>query len=449
MIFSDRVRLSGTLLLRSDLHVGTGAVVQPDITRSQDAASIQIAGITMGVSIYLNMAEAPFIPATSLKGALKARARKIADFDVAKVFGSIKHTETESGQVGRLWIEGAALVKAAVVDTSETSRSKATHVTHHVAIEPQSGAAAPNKLFAREIVNAGSTFGFSATWFGSLEDDDLKVVLGLLLGGLSMGRGSTKGHGTVNLVPDSLRIEQGAARVGALSFTLLPAEEAKAYLKALATPAVPAHCIPLTLTCDGPVMSISAQSDARTDRGNTLSPITREQGFHLQPESLYGALRSRARWIAEVEQRRELGVLTDERVDQSDKPLMETSTDIKKARPLSAVERLFGVTGWRGRLSLRELNSAGTGERIEMTSTSIDRFTGGGRDGYLFNEVAFDKAELKVELQVEYAGEDDEDKNKDAISFLERLVDDLVVHGIDLGHGAAKGFGWFKVERGE
>ena len=113
---------------------------------------------------------------------------------------------------------------------------------------------------------------------------------------------------------------------------------------------------------------------------------------------------------------------------------------------LSSVERLFGVTGWRGRVIVGDLAWAAppvAADAIQdLTSVSIDRFTGGGRDGALYTtQVFLDPAfDLRARLDRTGALVTDDDA-----ALFDALIADLTTNGLFLGHGAAKGFGWFAV----
>jgi hypothetical protein len=75
-----------------------------------------------------------------------------------------------------------------------------------------------------------------------------------------------------------------------------------------------------------------------------------------------------------------------------------------------------------------------------FTSVALDRFSGAPIDQALFATRAFVGTRLAIVLRL--------DAREEAASeaFVERLIQDLKDDPLDLGHGSAKGFGWFGVE---
>ena len=74
---------------------------------------------------------------------------------------------------------------------------------------------------------------------------------------------------------------------------------------------------------------------------------------------------------------------------------------------------------------------------VEMTSVSLDRISGGGRDGALYTERVYWGVTFRAGLHLPEDLEDDEK------TLWEDLLASLDAEGIELGHGSAKGFGWF------
>lgn len=85
------------------------------------------------------------------------------------------------------------------------------------------------------------------------------------------------------------------------------------------------------------------------------------------------------------------------------------------------VQRLFGESGYRGLLSINRLEVK-TAEPWNVTSVKLDRFSGVPVDNALFTTATFLGVQVIVTLRL------DEKR------------------GIELGHGANKGVGWFRVE---
>jgi len=110
-----------------------------------------------------------------------------------------------------------------------------------------------------------------------------------------------------------------------------------------------------------------------------------------------------------------------------------------------AVKELFGYSkddggGMRGSILISDLFIGSAPQQKIINHVSIDRFTGGARDGFLFSEQPLYKGnQMKLELVV---------ANTDGISVearaaLKKALEDLVEGRLPLGAGAGRGNGFF------
>ena len=192
-------------------------------------------------------------------------------------------------------------------------------------------------------------------------------------------------------------------------------------------------------------MSQRGDESGPNDR-QVVMPLTSHDGKPLiWREGLKGALRSRARWIAELNRARDpIQFKRSDDIPMDDRNL-ERALDGRRypkaddLDALSAVERLFGVTGLRGKLEVTDISCTHTGQSQDITSNSLDRVSGGGRDGFLYTERVFWEPTFQAILHVPSLLRDDEQK------LLVQLLDSLKSDGLELGHGTSKGYGWCDV----
>ncbi len=416
MIFARRIRISGQIELKSDLHVG-GSDVQFDIDKDGEERRFS--------AIIRQQDGKPIIPASSLKGVLRSTLGKGAHR--TELFGE-EHKDG-SGRVARLWLDHAVMSEAAadLEDLSDHPAEGGVFRSKHVAIEPATGAAAPNKLYDREMVAAGATFAFEAVWFEE-KLDRLAPVFALLRDGCQVGGGVAKGRGRITLAPETLEfffVTPG--KDGQLVESALDRGRVDNFLELLAKTACPRPTlrrVTLTLKGEGPYLSVRTSNT--DESGNEMQPLRRAGKPVLWSTSVAGALRARARWLAACKATERVSV------DEPDRKrgMQELRTQ------LTDTERLFGVTGCRGALRVAAIRCVDPGTEIRLSNNGIDRFTGATRNTVLFGKRSYWKPDFEVDLEVE--GEH---------ALFDSLLADFGKDDIlELGHGSSTGYGWFKVE---
>ncbi len=423
MIFGSRIEISGTLKAKSHLHIGCAdrkTRLDGDGTPREYAA---LARWNDGQ---------PFIPASSLKGVLRAAlAQAGEDFD--DLFGEASEHEAGRGKAAKLWFDHA-IMKCGTEDAelehlSDQPPSNGVFVTKRVALDPTTGAAWEHKLFERELVAKGATFSFHATWFGGKGNiEKLIPVLSILGQGIQLGAATSKGNGLVKLKLKKLSLKLfEPTEDGSLKETDLPTDGLRKKTEAYTPTATDqARIITLRLTALGPFLSVRKTGGDTSN--NVLLPLRDSQGPTLWQTSLAGALRSRARWLV---------ARNAEDQDHHDRPDQKRQPEERRDdNSLSDVERLFGITGRRAKLRITKLKCTNPGIPISLTSNSLDRLTGATRAGALFTRRAYWKPEFEATLVA--TGEHD---------LLNKLLDDLESEPLELGHGASVGFGWFQVEQ--
>jgi CRISPR/Cas system CSM-associated protein Csm3 (group 7 of RAMP superfamily) len=462
-----RYRITGELLLLSALHVGTGATrplgpAPPGSNeRGPDVATIA-----------RDHRHQPYLPGTTLKGLLRRIGEAVLKPPdlVRALFGEIKGDD--SGAMGAVLVRGATLKTpgeaAGMPYTAlpDSGLGKGEFIAARTSIDRASGTAAHNRLFFAEMLAPGAQFAFSlllevrrardqspaqAAASATERLNALLLVLGTLSGtdGWPVGRGQADGQGRVrlNAKPAIERMEiktDGRIHYETITVALPSAKRPE-----------PVGQWQITLHCEGPFMIADSshrrlendkdrddlvKKDAADPAAAQLSAQRSGEREPLVPgPSLMGALRTRAEW---------LNALAHHRASPGGKPgaahasLAEAGDDPNNLAP---VERLFGVTGFRGLLALEALK-VDKAEPWTLTSVRLDRFSGAPLDQALFASAGFIDVNLHVTLALvgrrSAAGGEVVPDAQD-IALMQALLNDLRDNGLLLGHAINRGFGWF------
>lgn len=471
-MFGTRLRISATLRLQQDLHLGSG-LRKPGRQRTGDVAEAETLLVQRGTN------GRAVIPGTSLKGALRAAARQSgADTRaIAELFGPAKIQTAADGQIGRLWLH-AALGRGDTDRRSELARlARDSSVGRdgfdrtRLRIDRNTGAAEANMLFNEELIAAGAEFEFEALLLldGPSDEaaiagtvDDLGRVLGPLLrdGGLALGAGARRGQGRALLLGETLQMTLLRIEPSTGILVGTPREDlVRRITRIAAPPAAQRWRHEIRLVCDGPFITIRDNVPADGDDDAQITPVGRGGNPELWPSSLLGALRARAAWLAARERlragRRGLdperfsAIREDGSADPEIDNRSKLLSDKRKVQNLSSVERLFGVAGWRGEVRLSDLAFTGPITGLHRaTGAPIDRFTGGVRQG-THGRGAFFKEDTWLEPQfravIEWVPRSKSERRTVDAELLDLLLADLRDVTLFLGHGASKGFGWFGV----
>lgn len=453
MMFGNRLELTWRLKLKSDLRIGSGHVNADGRLKQReedDAAELAL--------VIRDHQGRPIIPATALKGALRGQA-PLANSEADALLGERGEAEENKGAIARLWVDTAVATDAAPPGleglTKKGCARDHTYVKIGVRLDRRTGSAEDKLLYNQEWVGAGTVFEGRATLF--LDDADEATLLDRLARalaplvqspGLALGADGRHGAGRITLAPP-LCCKRRTIDPARLALVDEDAPDLARKLLADAARHNTAESMPirLYLRAEGPFISMRDKTTEPDDGKEITRPLKRQGMPHLWPSSLLGALRTRAAWLAEIDHLRRSDRWATSgagrRMDDPDKVVLDTG----EVAGLSSVERLFGVAGWRGLLQVARLEPAAdcSAATARLTSVTIDRFTGGAMDKRLFTEEAFIDARFEVDLVIDSRGTAF-DKPADG-ELLDALVADLVANGLELGHGAAKGFGWFEVEQ--
>lgn len=443
-MFGPHTSFEIILTAESDIHIG-GHVVEFE----EEGIERHFAGILRDSN------ENPYLPGTSMKGALRSLLSDRQE--AALAFGT---AEPEAGQAphveqtAQLWIRDAYFESVSDESLEALGKIKPSadaYFRTNVALNEKTAASDRSKLFTQEMIPMGSKFRMSGDWFGETFDT-LKLVIRQLMLGFSVGRGNKLGDGRLRIL-GATDITFTSHRMDERTLKLVEADwsepEIAAFVQACYSQEQVNNVYTLTLTCDGPFISVfEAREDEATGNKSVL-PMRRHSKAYLQASSVLGALRSRARWLSEVARASKSDIAYGQAVSHEptqsidrrfgDAPALQKPEDLQH---LSTIERLFGVPGLQGRVRICDVQCLSCGGELPMTANSIDRISGGVRKGFLYTHSVFECATFKVELYLaERPGQSDDEED-----LFDALLKDISDGPpIELGHGGSKGMGWFGV----
>ncbi|MFO0869067.1 MAG: TIGR03986 family CRISPR-associated RAMP protein [Pirellulales bacterium] len=430
----QRWRISGTFTTTSPLHIGSGEMVTFDHPSLKDGDD-QPNDIQAVVRDYRGL---PCIPGSALKGVLRSWAEQrlpTHQCALARIFGErdVASASAESG-----WAEfcTAHVQSPSPEKRLELSRCVPywndhafTGILSHVSIQRDTGAAAPEKLFFEEYVPEGISFAVEIH-VARLNRSDIELLLAILEQGsqhpthpLHFGGNGADGWGRMNWHLETVQTcvlpEIRTDQVG-FDYCIHPCHDLQ--LPSL-TPQLPAFVtLQLQLDLQGPFLvndssrTKPAGCSAEDKRLFTdFFPLRRADGRTWLPaSSLRGSLRERAEFL--------LQSLTGDRQDPSgDGP----------------IERLFGTTGQRARLTIAEPCEK-TECRLDRRQdfVALDRFTGGAAEGAKFDATYAERPTLEVQLTLGLEGLQPED-----VALFRTTLQDVCEGRVPFGWGGSKGYG--------
>ncbi|HLO75261.1 MAG TPA: RAMP superfamily CRISPR-associated protein [Magnetospirillum sp.] len=436
-MFERRLKITGTLEVLSPPHVGTG---------ERESRELKPGQIVEVATVVRDHGKNPCLPGPTVKGILRRLAEQALGEDKSlPAFGT---SNDDSGTMGRMFAY-AALARGDFPDEDAASKHLAYYQGNGIFIEARTridratGTADDGKLFHAEMVAPGIRFTLHLSVLRPTEEIllPLQAALGALQAptGVAFGKGQTAGNGRLRLSELSAEMFELSAdgeMVGSpFPLMSLVPEQGKVTV--------------LSLYCRGPYLALDSSKTAeRRKPTDDEDPHGKEKSKTAEPQlqalvnahdhpvlrgsALLGVLRSRAAWLEAREQQTSMKL-----VDDPDKVHVPGG-------PLTAIERLFGVAGWRGALMVRRITVEDGFKPVSLTSVALDRFSMAPIDNALFTTRAFANCRFRVELELD-------GREGDAAGLFDKLLADICSknNSLMLGHGGAKGFGWFDVKEAE
>lgn len=390
-----RVRISGTLVCKSDLHVGDGDLGLFSDRPDDRQRSVNEAGSYNTVCKDHN--KRAYIPGSTLRGSLAAFLKK-GNKDVKKLFGyeeSASDDQYGKRFAGMVRVFDAHISRSINTDGDQTpywNPQSSTFISHGIAQDDVTGTAAKGKLFRYELVPAGTQFAVEVQ-SDRLTKKEVATLLGLLArwngtAETAIGKGTSKDYGRVEwenpqvsvLTTNALQQWAAGDTLNAPYFEpaailpidvtelLNPREQHKFAIRIL--PQSPLLCNEpgfVTGTDQAPDLVFQARNGKAIIPGTTLAGIARARGRKILMTLLHQA-----------------------------NPEAALNDIAKQADAL--IKQLFGSEEQKSALEFSDATDTAT-ETTEHAQyfNAIDRFTGGVKDGALFNVTAAQCDELRTE----------------------------------------------------
>ncbi|MFZ1342873.1 RAMP superfamily CRISPR-associated protein [Thiothrix eikelboomii] len=439
----ERIRISGTLRLCSDLHVGSGNVedIRP---RVQDAEEGSYR------SVLLDHAGKPMIPASTLRGWLRQYACTVArgsnhtqlEYFEYNAFG---HSEGDKRVTGRVRLQDAILRAAAKPSTDKPKSydaERGTLLRHGIALDARTGVVDDHKLFHYEVVPAGTVFSFSLE-VDRCDPEELPLLLGLLTGwdgsqNASVGGDSSMGQGRLQWTLEKVE------SVTAESISSWLARQQAEYWQVMKT--IP-DVAPFSLAVHGLSFGLDAFGGLLINDPDWVKDSVNEQDHppkqvysrrlggeaRIPGRSLRGLVRTRARRIVAT------------LLHQAGTPAESASEQAE-----ALITPFFGGEKQAGCLFLSDALLVRQQVSSVRPSIAVDRFTGGVKgcskgadDGALWAAEVIEQAEWKGDAQLDAFRLPDADWWKGLLLF---VVRDALEGDFAIGSGKSKGLGQFRLK---
>lgn len=438
--FLQHLTASVTFVTLTDLHVGTGGVGM--FCEMLDNGQEEDREYALFARDHDNNV---FIPGSGLKGAMRALAGSEADFLFGK--SPVEGVEGETGEGGRLVPMMAALTgKRCRSDLPYWEYNKQTwlRIRHARNRETMTVDAESRKLFNTELVPPDVEFTGKILFMG--DEDALREKVLPLLERMSRPEGFSLGAS--RNIMGRVRLKPG--KIMFLGQSLVKQDDGDNVLRlAISKSSVDLDIADssdtvanLTLKFPGPVTILDPERTEKVGEGEEQHDVQKVlqycdgqlAGFET---ALRQALRQRCAWLEVTEN-------WDARNCLDDPDQVLNSTD--EIKDLTSTQRLFGITGLRGLVSVHLVTASGDKNQT-FPGIALDRLTGGllHRAIFFIEAPVGAKANFLIEMDTErHNRKIFNDVHEADLALLKRLSDDVARRGIKLGRHVSSGFGWSK-----
>lgn len=462
-MWTEWIEIRADLRVLSPLHIGTGEAATFRTRRNPDGEPVEYALIVADEDGF------PVIPGSTLKGALRAahghgaideftsylgRAGDPAATDaVDRLPGAAKMTFRNARFVENSSAAAGPFNSEPLPQERFRDDALATHGTRSLAISARTaihtgrGTAEEGKLFHEQMVRPGALFALrlrvQPTTTISNELERIRRFLAPLCAedGLAIGSGTTYGRGRIDFVPQTLlatvhRLDASTGDITEISSQTLP--DPVPY-----TDDRIVESFDLLLTGEGPFIVIDSSRTRKGDHGTIdqdtpqIVPLEDPDGSKpiLPGESLHGVLRAAALWHARLD-----GIPGEE---ARSTPAPRDTRDLS-GNNLFITDRLFGCNGWRGHVEVGPIVCRQSGGAKKIVSVKLDRFSMAPIDGGLFETRVHIDPVFHVRITLRDRGGTLAEADR---AWFRNLIAILADEGLEVGHGASKGFGWFRVKQ--
>ena len=370
-----------TLKTLSSLHIGTGAEEALPRERLND----ETVDVTVQ-KIALDHQDKPYIPATQIKGAMRALCRD----QIESLFGYQGETPKEGDAEG---LGGKLLFTNAYCTQDICYKNNDAPTSEHTSICPETGAGKSHHLFSLQYVPEGAEFSFDIVVLDQdrLTEDEAEIFQRLIAScqenGLILGANVTNGWG---------RCQFNGGRTRPV-------------------PPYTALIFDITLSFQTPFIVNDPKNvksnEERQDGDPTAVYKKSTNGRALLPASSFrGAFSHQFGRIA-------------------------------RTRGEDPESKLFGDTNYQALLTFSDFLSDKEARDMEQDFVAIDRFTGGAKDGAKFKAKTAVNPTLKGKMTLNtdrFSKIKDQDRE---LNLLLLTLRDLIEGDVTFGYGSSKGYG--------
>ncbi|MDU9004479.1 RAMP superfamily CRISPR-associated protein [Sedimentitalea todarodis] len=443
MAFFFAKRWSFTLSLDAltDVHVGSGRLVFVE----SDGNSRQVLEQAKDVN------GKAYIPSTAFKGASRDTGRG-AGHDIDTLFGKAC-VNAPSSRAGRLVFFGATLKEhGAALDMPKFNPQSGTYIRPQHARDRDTRTVKPKYLYHAENIPRGTHFTLEAMFFDhDGAADGLKELVMPLLDRMAADDGFSVGANKTTL--GQMRLADTEVSFACDKITRKEKNDhgrtcitvgAKKTVRVIPIkPTSPAQRM-LNINCPGPLLIADpergeAAAALTPDRKKVISEMRFAKG---QPSGWERALRQSLRSLAGYLE----ATLDENSSDRIDDPFLS----YKSFNLLCSTQRLFGVEGFRGLLSLH-VYEAENQDHGSFPGLELDVLTQGALEPAAFLINCPVGGRLKIALRIDKARydcllsrlDDAEAIRKGDAALVDRLNEYVATQGIQAGAKVTRGYGWF------
>lgn len=459
--FQTRWLITGSLTVRTALHIGAGETHSIDIKGQLVEVSTVVRDYKAKTDTEKNPIGKPYIPGATLKGNLRAWLQTQLKSDkkvlslLNNVFGYGKRKDSDDqGQGGKTEFWDARIQKPLEIPTYPPpywDEKLQTGIEVGVTIDRVMRTAREQRLFHWEIVPPDVCFEVNITGNG-LSDQEVALLLFALKAfnreqqPITLGRETAQGKGQMVWQLEKIQKLDKENTIKWLTnkssclwyeaeemevvdeFHFFSAQEE--FFKLYA--AHPTLRVDLQLNFDTPFLVNEPSQEERGEDNPNHRPRYDHKGKVVLPaKSFRGAFRSQAERIIRTLKKDKACFVDD--VEKAC-PSIEKLEELEN---LCLACQLFGATGWKTPIHISDFTLVGQQNEPQLQDfVAIDRFTGGSSKGQKFNaEMVYAptlKGFLEIDLhRIEPWG----------LGLLALVIRDLIQGDITFGFGAAKGYG--------
>jgi len=439
-----RVQIRGILTCISDLHIGDGDLGVFDERIDDKKRSENCKGSFN--SVCINHKGRAYIPGSTLRGSLTAFLDE-ENAIIQKLFGyENAATNTQFGErlAGKVRVFDAHITKSITTNGNETpywNEKRNTLISHNISLDDVTGTAKKGKLFRYELVPTGTQFAVEIE-SDQLNKNEVEILLGLLnrwsgTPETAIGKGTSKGYGRITWQAQNIRVlDQNALREWANNIsldkppkytdstsTITPTDVAVLINKQLR------HEFSIDIYPQSPLLCNEPGFVTGNEQESKQVFYARNGKAVIPGSTLAGVARARGRKI----------LMTLLHQADPQKALNEVAKEAD-----DKINQFFGSRDKQSAIELSDAtDTAETSTKHTQYFNAIDRFTGGVKDGALFNVVAAQCTELKTETCfLNLSRLPEEDWWKGLLLFIAR---DAIEGDLAVGWGKSKGYGSFSI----